>query len=230
MAERTVFAPLIGSEIGVKQHKVEFKWFAGMAKTQKQKSIKSLHEAASNKNGIEPILEISSKSAGKLGVQLSAFNLMIAKVGGDFSVECAFQGSKVFEQGGPYDDLLKVPSREAKKDARLTTSGNLKEFCYLGDKFPTTPRTFFYDWLYINALKDSDLLSDKFLKYKGYTDIEFNPDKSINCQAYSAALYTSLCHAGRLEAALKSAEAFKKILAAEYKSRDATLAIQDGLL
>lgn len=47
-----------------------------------------------------------------------------------FSVETAFQGSKVFEKGGPYVDLLNGTSRDAKKDMRLKESGNLIEFLF----------------------------------------------------------------------------------------------------
>ncbi|MDN5802520.1 MAG: hypothetical protein L0H34_08495, partial [Psychrobacter sp.] len=35
-------------------------------------------------------------------------------------------------------------------------------------------------------------LKEEALNYNAFTDIEFNPKKSINCQAYSLALYVSL--------------------------------------
>ena len=66
---------------------VEFTWFAGMAISQKQKSIQSLHEAAKRRLGDVPILEISSKSPDPLGVRLSAFNLTFPLVGRNVSVE-----------------------------------------------------------------------------------------------------------------------------------------------
>ena len=47
--------------------------------------------------------------------------------------------------------------------------------------------------------------------YDAFTDIEFNPEKSLNCQAAAAALYRSLVHAGRLDEALSSQEAFLRI-------------------
>ena len=47
--------------------------------------------------------------------------------------------------------------------------------------------------------------------YDAFTDIEFNPERSLNCQARSAALYRSLVHAGKLEEALSSQEAFLRI-------------------
>ena len=107
MAIRPVFIPMINSGVGVVEKQIEFKWFPGMATVQKQMSIESLHEAARN-DGAFSLLEVSSKSKNDLGVKLSAFNLniMTKKNKKVFSVETAFQGSKVFEKGGPFTDLL----------------------------------------------------------------------------------------------------------------------------
>lgn len=54
------------------------------------------------------------------------------------------------------------------------------------------PKTAFYDWLYLNALNLNDDIKQAALSYNAFTDIEFNPQKSINCQAYSIALYIAL--------------------------------------
>lgn len=231
MAKRPVFIPYVDNRIGVDERIVEFQWFAGMAKVQKQKSIKSLHSAA-EAMGISPILEISSKSEEALGVKLSAFNLLITTQvkGRSFSVETAFQSSKVFERGGPFLDLLEQSSRVAKKDVRLKESGNLVGFEFYRTQFPLTPRTFFYDWLYLKALKQNEDLADHVIRYRGFTDIEFNPKKSINCQAYSAALYVSLAHSELLQDALESPESFKQILSDEYNKRDSTINVQSGLI
>ncbi|WP_286376366.1 hypothetical protein [Acinetobacter sp. R933-2] len=125
---------------------------------------------------------------------LSAFNLMMLdkKTNQKFSVECAFQSSKIFENGGPFLDLLNVTSREAKKDERLKTSGQLKKFNFYGMDWTLEPLTAFYDWLYINALNFNSEYHEELLKYEAFTDIEFNPEKSINCQAYSIAMFVSL--------------------------------------
>ncbi|TOQ17962.1 DarT1-associated NADAR antitoxin family protein, partial [Vibrio parahaemolyticus] len=82
-----------------------------------QKSIQSLHQEA-KVYGYNDLLEISSKSEVELGVSLSAFNLKITtkKHQRSFSVESAFQGSKVFERGGPYTDLFLADSLSAKRD------------------------------------------------------------------------------------------------------------------
>ena len=50
----------------------------------------------------------------------------------------------------------------------------------------------FYSWLYFIALNQNEKLKVEILNYEAFTDIEFNPEKSLNCQAYSAALYSSM--------------------------------------
>ena len=69
----------------------------------------------------------------------------------------------------------------------------------------------FYDWLYLKALVANPELAAAVETYDAFTDIEFNPERSLNCQARSAALYRSLVHAGKLEEALSSQEAFLRI-------------------
>lgn len=220
MAKRPIFIPKINDSLGVKIKFFEFTWFPGMATIQNQKSIASLHDAA-KQDGVSPVLEISSKSNNESGVALSAFNLSFTtkKHQITLSVETAFQGSKVFERGGPYFDLYEKTSREAKKDIRLKESGNLVGFKFFGESFDLLPTTHFYDWVYINALRQNEFLSNTVLEYSGFTDIVFNPDKSLNCQAYSAALYVSLCKNGLLDKALKSRHDFLEILRTEYDDK-----------
>lgn len=192
---------------------VDFKWYPGFAISQKQKSIQSLHEEYEKISGKSNILEISSKSKDELGVKLSAFNLMInSKDNRKFSVECAFQSSKVFENGGPYVDLLNVSSKEAKKDIRLKTSGKLIGFMFYNTKWRLEPKTFFYDWLYMRALYLNSDLANEIVKYDAFSDIEFNPDRSINCQAAAAALFVSLKRRNLLDVAMSSISNYKKIL------------------
>ena len=146
MAVRPLFVPK-DSSVGVTEKRIDFQWFPGLSASQKKKSIEALHSVV-HEMGYERILEISSKSKVDLGVDLSAFNLRIKtkKYGNEFTVETAFQGSKVFERGGPYKDLFGLDSRSAKKDIRLKESGNLVQFEFFGKKFPLIPRTYFYDW------------------------------------------------------------------------------------
>jgi hypothetical protein len=214
MASRPIFIPSLNGSALVKTEHVEFKWSAGMAISQKQKSIDSLHTAAKEIPNIYKILEVSSKSRDSLGVALSAFNLMITtiKYNRTFSVECAYQGSKVFEYGGPFNDLFEVSSREAKTDKRLQTSGRLKGFSFFGVDWGLEPQTAFYDWLYINAINKRPDLIEQLNSYSAFTDIEFNPERSFNCQAYSVALCMSLYKRQILERALSSSVEFISVV------------------
>lgn len=216
MALRPVFIPSDSPELLVETRLVDFEWFSGMSVSQKQKSILSLHQSAmTNDSSITSILEVSSKSTETLGVELSAFNLMIVdeKKGLEYSVETAFQSSKVFEFGGPYKDLLCKTSIKAKKDKRLKESGRLKEFRFYNQAWPLEPETAFYDYLYINAIALYPKLHDQICSYAAFTDIEFNPKKSINCQAYSLALFVAIKRRGLLDAKrLKVKEEFLNLI------------------
>jgi hypothetical protein len=211
MAKRPVFTPSLSGPLLVLTHHIEFQWFPGMAKSQSQKSIDSLHDNAKKQLCLDQVLEISSKSKDELGVSLSAFNLMIRTVRHEreFSLECAYQASKVFERGGPFLDLLEMRSIDAKRDPRLNLHGRLIKFKFYGTEWDIVPRTAFYDWLYINTLHKHPTLASEVLNYRAFSDIAFNPDRSINCQAYAAALYTSLHGRGLLtEELLKEQSAY----------------------
>lgn len=209
MAKRPTYIPSKDENKLVQVEMIDFIYHSGFAISQKQKSIKSLHQSINERFGFDNILEISSKSENELGVSLSAFNLMITTKtkGRTFSIESAFQSSKVFEGGIQYLDLLDKPSREAKKDPRLKSSGNIISFNFYNQIWQTTPLTAFYDWLYVNALKNKPEYHDKLLEYQAFTDIEFNPKKSVNCQAQSVALFCALYRRNMLDK-IKSKESF----------------------
>jgi hypothetical protein len=210
VADRPVFIPQTEGSSFVLTKYVSFEWFAGMSIKQKQRSIEALHSAAKHSLGVQKVLDISTKSPDPLGVALSAFNLQIhtKKHGRVFSVESAYQGSKVFERGGPYRDLLNVPPIEAKRDSRLLSSGRLIGFRFFGTDWGLEPRTAFYDWLYINALHKSSNCAEGVIEFDAFTDIAFNPERSINCQGYSAALYVALVRRDLLSQAIASKENF----------------------
>jgi len=190
----------------VREEIADFEYFNGFSISQKQKSIQSLHRSIQLSHPDKNILEISSKSPNPLGVKLSAFNLSLydQSLQRQVPVENIFQSSKVFENGGPYRDLLLVSSREAKQDPRIRDSGYLLKFNYNDIDWDLIPRTAFYDWLYIQALNSNKELSEQILNYDIFTDIEFNAKRSINCQARSAAMFVSLVRSDRLESVLIS--------------------------
>lgn len=213
MAKRSVYRVSDDDKKYIEEIEVDFTWYPGFAVSQKQKSILDLHSEYNKIYKEDKVLEISSKSKEELGIRLSAFNLMITtKDDKRFSVESAFQSSKKFELGGPYIDILEKNSREAKKDTRLKTSGKLIAFEFYGRKWPLEPKTIFYDWLYIRALYKNKDLASQILEYDAFTDIEFNPDKSINCQARSAALFVSLSKRDLLENAMISIENYFDVI------------------
>ena len=174
---------------GILIRSFDFEWAAGLNIKQKQKNIASLHNSIKDATGGEA-LEISTKGMMPLGNELSAFVLKLD----DVLLENIFQSSKRYENGGPYRDLLDVSPKEAKTDDRHKTSGKLLSFEWNGISWPLEPKTLFYDYIYVTAVSkkfgfDSGLL----VQYDWFTDIEFNPEKSINCQARAAALYKYIC-------------------------------------
>jgi len=190
---------------------LDFDWHPGFAKSQAQKSIASLH-AMARERGLGPVLEISSKSDTALGVALSAFNLKLRLGDRTMSVEGAFQGSKVFEFGGPFHDLYSVSSREAKTDERIRSSGQLVGFSLLGEEWPTEPQTCFYDWLYITALSQHPEAAQEVMAFKAFSDIAFNPEKSLNCQARSAAVFSAVSKQGLLPQAIGEKETYLAVV------------------
>ena len=188
---RPVFSPSV-TGVGVQEIDVQFTWYMGMSIDVRRRSIHSLHKNCQTL-GFSTILEVSSKSEQPLGIQLSAFYL--TNIIG-YPVENIFQSSKVFKNGGPYRDLLHVSPKEAKRDERLKNSGDLVKFTLNNKDFPLEPKSLFYDWVYINVLfseRNNDLRTKLFQSsFDAFSDIEFNPSKSLNCQARTLALCVSL--------------------------------------
>jgi hypothetical protein len=222
MAERPIFIPAPDSPELVKQLSMHLVWNPGFAPVQKKKNVVALHAAAA-KAGYAPLLEVSTKSEEKVGQRLSAFNLKVHSDRlGKMPLETAFQGSKVFERGGPYTDLYTVPDvRDAKRDLRLKESGPLTGFSFENVWFPLEPKTAFYDWLYITALYEHrEWLRNHIFHYAGFTDIEFNPARSINCQARSCALLVTLMKNDWLGEAVSSPAAFIRLLSSRQYRPD----------
>ena len=214
MAKRPIFMPDPHDSLVVEE-RIEFQWFPGFAVVQKQRSIEALHLAAGPVVGDRSILEISTKSQDPLGVQLSAFNLTVSSTELEYPLvlEAAFQGSKVFATSGQHVDLYSFKSgREVKKYMKELPEDELVGFQFEEHEWELTPKTAFYDWLYLKGLCDLEVkgieLERQLFRYGGFTDIEFNPEKSINCQARACALFVALSKAGLKENAMSSPEEF----------------------
>ena len=162
----------------------KFVWNSGFALVQSRKNISNLHSEI-NLQYNQTALEVSSKSNIELGRKIGAFNLKLDGV----TLENIFQSSKKYENGGPYIDLIDVEPKLAKTDERHKNSGRLISFFYNGEDYSIEPKTLFYDYIYVKALFANYSATLDLSEYEWFTDIMFNPRKSINCQARSAAIY-----------------------------------------
>jgi len=215
MAARPLFVPRHHGPHLVDEVVVRFTWHPGFAPVQKKRNVEELHAAAS-KEGLRQVLEVSTKSAEKLGVRLSAFNLKVELPDGrHVPLEAAYQGSKVFENGGPYTDLYALPARDAKQDPRLRSSGKLVGFRFGDTDWRLEPKTAFYDWLYLSALTAHAEYLRRLFKYDAFSDIEFNPERSVNTQAHSCALLVSLLKKNLFPKAVYDLDLFLSILRRE---------------
>ena len=214
MTTRPVYTPKLTRPF-YQQEDVEFDWNSGTSPAQKQKNSALLQETWKKKHPGKTILEVSTKSTEEMGRRLSPFNmtLRLPSLRKAFPVENVYQASKAFRHGGPYVDLLGVTPVEAKRDPRLRDSGELVFFELEKKKYPTEPVFLFYNWLYLITLLENPKEAAAIRDCDAYCDIEFNPDRQINCQARACAIYHSLFQLNLLDEA-KDFEGFKKIMMA----------------
>lgn len=217
MATRPIFIPRATRGPLVEELPIEIKWHGGFSVSQKQKNITELHSKA-QKMGIHPILEISTKSFDEVGRRLSAFNLKIEIDGAMKSLESVYQSSKVFSVSGQHGFLMDVDPFAAKKEIRNLGVGKIVSFRLLGRDFPTEPTNAFYDWLYIRAIAPHEEWIRSNLNYAAYSDIEFNPHKSINCQGRAVAEFHALSMRGNAMECARDFDTFRSLLA--FAQRD----------
>ena len=210
MARRLVFVPSPDKEL-VKEFEFSFKWEpTGMyGKGAIDENVSSLHRECADTHGIttDRILEVSGASSKTLGKQLSAMNLCIedrndtgVNEGSKWCVESLYQGSKVFENGGPHHVMYTYTGYAAKKAIKSRHLGKLVGFNYHGIEYPIDPPDAFYNWLYISVLCDENNtgLVNSLLDgpdYFGFTDIFFNHDRQVACQARAIAKFISMSNA-----------------------------------
>jgi len=216
MAKRPIFISSTKAPFFEKQE-IEFQWHPGFSLVQKQKSLVSLHRAAKEVLGEIAFLEVSSKSQNKLGHQLSAFNLSAYTTDsfyndrGTFSLETVFQTSKVFKTKLRCTDLLGLGELEIRNKIRQRQSHELSHFELEDEKWSLQPTGAFYNYLYIRSLFRHQEFCYSLEKYQGFTDIEFNPTKSFNCQAESVSQFLGMKRSGiDLDDALSSQNNFLK--------------------
>lgn len=214
MASRPIFIPVTSGSPGVQTRNVQFKWSPGLSLQQQQKNVDALHSAAlAQTPQLCKPLEISRKSRTELGIRLSAFNLgtFSDKSQGFVCVESLYQASKVFPTGGPFPELYSRPPREVREVIRRYESERLVAFDLHGVRWPLVPQQAFYTWVYLHALRQNPDLANAINAYDSFTDIAFNPQRSINCQAFAVAFFVSLNHFDILRPALASPSTFLEV-------------------
>jgi hypothetical protein len=207
MATKLVFHP--SDTKFYTEEMISFEYVQGLAFSQKQKNVDSLRRSILWSHPEAHVLEVSTKSRDKIGIACSAFNLHID----GHCLESAFQAGKVFEGVGGFPEAANLSPKEARDYVKEHCGAHsLVGFHYMGHDFPLEPKTFFYDWLYVNALVQSKIDLAYAALYDTFTDIEFNEKKQVNCQARSTAIAVSLQRKGLLEQALKSPQNFLTIV------------------
>ena len=226
MTTRPVFLPSPGRTLA-REENVEFLWSPGFAASQKRKNVEALHKEAKlllHKEAKlldvdKTILEVSTRSSEQLGRDLSAFNLMVKveERSATVSVEAAFQSSKVFKEAGLQSHLLDLADgREIKRRIRSLGDQELIGFKYDSEPWPLYPPTAMYDYIYLKALTQlvskQRQLEKRIMAFDAFTDIEFNPKKSLSCQARTCALFSGLGGLVPVRSLLKDPKKFREKL------------------
>lgn len=168
MAVRPIFISTENVEEPFIKKDIEFTWVKGMSYSQKCKRRDSLASEIAKLYDIKRWLEISTKSDKNIGVKLSAKNLVLTTSIGSDTVENIYQKAKFYYKG------------------------EIVGFKYNNCVFENDPTGMFYDYIYMYAiLQNKDLIKD-LVQYNIFSDIEFNPNKSINTQARAAAIFKTL--------------------------------------
>ncbi len=191
-ATRPIFIPEPSSPELVKEINLQFEWFMGMARAQKQRSLDAFHTEA-EVAGYSHVLEISTYSLQPLGVQLSAFNLFFNSGSSLGTVEELYQKSKVLSRD---EDRFSETADKMKGEKPIS-------FLFENYSWPLNPQTCFYDWLYVNALHQNQKLAKQIFEFDAFTDIAYNPKKSLGTQARSAALYVALTKLNKIKEIIK---------------------------
>lgn len=200
--KRVYFSPTpIGSEQDFEEKVISFIWERGMSSSQRMKSMNNMHTAILLENPNAKILEVSRVSSHPLGKSLSAWELQLD---GE-AVELIFQLSKVYEGEKRLDYQGAKPNiKQQIRDQGLDKLQVIR-FEYQGATFETKPWSYFYDWIYIMALRsfiknhqEAQQMWNSFKQYNVFTDIYFNqkiPYSTVgpyNCQARSCAIFQKL--------------------------------------
>ena len=158
-------------------------------------------------------LEISSRSADRLGRDLSAMNLPADGDPHGRPVEAVYQAAKCYGDGGP-DTHVSRSGYEAKHhDRERRRQGPLAGFRHEGRQWPPETGSAFYDWLWTrSALRCCGHgVVERLQRYDGFTD-QFHRPGAVACQAKTAAIVAGM-GLSRARAAIETPEAWLRHMA-----------------
>lgn len=166
-----------------------------------------LHAIRAKESGGE-ILEVSPYG-NAVGKACTPWHLkMKADNGEEYPVAALYEAAKIFEDGGPYEDLRSKRPDEIFGDQRLRDAGSLMGFHFENEAFTTSPRHKFFDYLYIRALRDREDLHEALLKAEILTDVTYQMSRMYLSPARSVSYFISLYREGLLDKVLSSSEEF----------------------
>lgn len=218
MAKRPIFISTNNFNEPIIEKEIEFEWVKGLSFQQKQKRVELFHECIKTEYNDAKILEVSTKSKDELGIKLSAFNLRIKYKNINTTIESVYQSSKIYKNNRNNKDLIFKSSQTAKKESIKYRLEEIIGFKFEDIEFENEPMGMFYDWLYIKGLMQNSKYFKEIVKYNIFTDIEFNPKKSYNCQARALAIFKTLYISKKINEIMKDVESYKEYYKSIFKT------------
>lgn len=205
MAVRKVFLSLTEYPY-VKEISVTFPWLNGA----KQQNVQAVLDAFHDVYPDVPALEVSLASSQPEGIGAAAMKLPFClKTQQDVPVGMVYEASKVFADGGPYPELLQLPSQKRGKNRPQPKDGKCIGYRLEETDYPVQPYPYaFFNWLYGCTLRRNPEQAGGVLKFGAFSDLDLGSSKKDrNSPARAAAVYAGLAAAGKLDC-YESFEAF----------------------
>lgn len=169
MATRPIYISTGNINNPFMEDNINFQWVPGYSYVNKCRRRDSLKREIAKKYDIEKWIEISSISDKDIGKKLSALNLMITLTNDNkYSVETIYQNSKIYKDNA------------------------IVGFKFRNTEFENNPYGMYYDYIYMVALYQNKEYHELIKNYYFFTDLFFNPNKSLNTQARAIAIFKTL--------------------------------------
>lgn len=182
-----------------KEAPVAFRWVNGSRHQNSQVVLDAFHGIYPD----TPALEVSLASRQPEGIAAAAMKLplRLETLPQEVPVGIVYEASRVFENGGPYEELLQCSRQKVQKDHRLQQSGACTGYRLEGRDYLTEPYPYaFFNWLYGCALRQHPDRAGNILNFGAFLDLDLgSAKKDKNSPARAAAVYAGLSAAGKLD-------------------------------